>query len=105
MTNPFDDDPRNDQTRLGLIGGRFREHDLAFLRLQGANELARQIEARQVLANYLVERYDWVKYGPTKVPHPSQTPEYSALAGMCDLANDLAGHVTIVMQEQRDLGN
>lgn len=104
MSDPFDDDPRQDQLRLGHIDDRFREHDLAFLRLQGAAELAAQVKARQELAGYLNEMYEWVKYG-LKVPHPALTPEYSALAGMCDMANNLAGRAKMVLGEQRDLGN
>jgi len=105
MSDPFDDDPRQDQLRLAHIEGRFSGHDLAFLRLQGAAELAEQVQARQALADYLNEMYEWVKYGPLKVPHPAQTPEYSGLAGMCDIANTLAGRARMVLDEQRDLGN
>lgn len=104
MGDPFDDDPHHDQLRLARIEDRFREHDLAFLRIQGAAELAEQVQARQALADYLVEMYEWVKYG-LRVPHPAQTPEYSGLAGMCDIANALAGRARNVLEEQRDLGN
>jgi hypothetical protein len=104
MSDPFDDDPRQDQLRLGHIYGRFQQHDFAALRRLTADELAEQVRARQALADYFVELYEWVKYG-LGVPHPFETPEYAAVAGMADLANSMTGNARIVTDEQRNLGN
>jgi hypothetical protein len=76
MSYPQHEDPHDDQARLLRVYGRFQGHDLTFLRLQGADELAEQVKARQALGDYLAELYEWVKYGlgSRTRPRPPSTP-------------------------------
>ncbi|HEX9542650.1 MAG TPA: hypothetical protein VGA04_31395 [Streptosporangiaceae bacterium] len=88
---PADDEELTDQFKaIGLADG-FHDHDVAALARLTAAERGAQQEVRQRLYLYVDRIWDHVK-AHSAVENPASHPDYSAVAGMRDLAAELYGN-------------
>ena len=69
------------------VADAFWDVDARYLKALSAEELAQQVQARQVLERYIERVYDDVK--ATSSAHPIDRPEFSGLVSMRDLAKSI----------------
>jgi hypothetical protein len=87
---PADEELTDQDKGIDLING-FRDHDMAALGRLTATRRAEQQEIRQRLYLYVDQIWDHVK-AHSGVVNPASHPDYSAVAGMRDLATELRGN-------------
>jgi hypothetical protein len=89
---PADEELTDQDKAIGLVNG-FHDHDVAALGRLTAAGRAEQQEIRQRLYMYVDQIWDHVK-AHSGVVNPASHPDYSAVAGMRDLASELRGNAS-----------
>jgi hypothetical protein len=97
---PADEKLTDQDKAIGLVNG-FHDHDVAALGRLTAAGRAEQQEIRERLYMYIDQIWDHVK-AHSGVMNPASHRDYSAVAGMRDLATELRGNAWDASEDAGD---